>query len=128
MEVKKVLNVEDTTLKHVAIGRALNKAGVRFVEWAKNGDDAIELVEQSIGEDKPYDLIITDMHFPIYGELDDQAGTKLIQELRNRNIDIPVVVCSSVRYNEPGAVYNIFYNEKSRDIDEDIQDMLREIM
>lgn len=124
MIVKRVLNIEDTTLKNVAITRALNKAGVPFVDWAKNGDDGIEMVENSIKNDKPYDLIITDMHFSIFGKDDIQAGTKVIEELRRRNIEMPVVVCSSHPYQEPLAVDNIYFNERSRDIDWDIREML----
>ena len=127
MAVRRVLNIEDTTLKHVAIARALNKAGVPFVDWAKNGDVGIKMIENSIKDGKVYDLIITDMHFPIYGEDDFQAGTKVIAELRKRNIDIPIVVCSSHRYNIPEAADCIFYNERSRDIDDDIREMLSKL-
>ena len=127
MAVRRVLNIEDTTLKHVAIARALNKAGVPFVDWAKTGDAGIEMVENSIKDGKKYDLIVTDMHFPIYDEDDFQAGTKVISELRKRNIDIPIVVCSSVRYNISEAADCIFYNERSRDIDDDIREMLSKL-
>ena len=127
MSIRKVLNIEDTALKHVAIARALNKAGVPFVECAKNGDIGIEMVEKSIKDNRPYDLIITDMHFPIYGEDDFQAGIKVIRALHDRNINIPIVVCSSVRYNVPEAADCIFYNEKSRDIDSDIREMLEKL-
>lgn len=126
--IKKVLNIEDTVLKHIAIKRALNKSGIGFIDHATTGDKGIEMIENSIAEGKPYDLIITDMHFPIYGELDEEAGIKVIQELKRREINIPVVVCSSVRYNIPDAVACIFYNEKSRDIDEDIREMLEKLV
>ena len=127
MAIKKVLNIEDTTLKHVAIARALNKSGVPFVEWAKNGDVGLEMIENAIKEEKPYDLIVTDMHFPIYGQDDYKAGEKVITELRNRNIDIPIVLCSSVRYNVPEATECIFFNERSRDIDDDIREMIQRL-
>ena len=127
MVVKKVLNIEDKALKHVAVARALNKSGVAFVDWAKTGDDGIKMVEKAIVEGKPYDLIITDMHFPIYGCDDVYAGTKVIVELRNKGIDVPVVVCSSHPYIEPLAVDNIFYNQRSRDIDWDIREMLERL-
>ena len=74
-----------------------------------------------------YDLIISDMHFPIYGEDDFQAGVKVIEELQRREIKIPVVICSSVRYRVKEAAYCIFYNERSGDIDSDIREMLSKI-
>lgn len=125
--VKRVLNIEDTVFKHIAIKRALNKAGVGFVDNATTGDKGFEMIEISIKEGNPYDLIITDMHFSIYGQDDVQAGMKVIEELKRRGIEIPVVVCSSVRYNIPEAVECIFYNEKSRDIDADISEMLKQL-
>ena len=64
------------------------------------------------------------MYFPIYGEDDFEAGIKVIQELQSRKIDILVVVCFSVRYNVPEVEDCIFYNEKSRDIDNDICEIL----
>lgn len=127
MIVKKVLNIEDTILKHVAVARALNKSGVAFVDWAKTGEDGIEMIEKAISDGKPYDLIVTDMHFPIYGRDDLQAGTKVIMELRDKGINTPVVVCSSHSYKEPLALDNIFYNPRSRDIDWDIQEMLERL-
>lgn len=125
--VKKVLNIEDTVFKHIAIKRALNKAGVPFVDEAATGDKGLAMIEKSIAEGNPYDLVITDMHFPIYGEDDVQAGMKVIHELKRRGIEIPVVVCSSLRYNIPEVVECIFFNQKSRDIDADIREMLKKI-
>ena len=125
--VKKVLNIEDTILKHIAIKRALNKAGIGAVDHAATGDKGLEMIDTAIKEGKPYDLVITDMHFPIYGELDDQAGLKIIEELKRQEIDTPVVVCSSVRYNIPEAQECIYYNEKSGDIDTDIREMLQNL-
>ena len=125
--VKKVLNIEDTLFKHIAIKRALNRAGVPFVDEATNGDKGLAMIETSIAEGEPYDLIITDMHFPIYGEDDVQAGMKVIHELKRRGIDIPVVLCSSLRYDIPEVVECIFFNEKLRDINADIREMLKKI-
>lgn len=125
--VKRILNIEDTVFKHIAIKRALNKVGVLYVDEATTGDKAFKMIEASIAEGKPYDLIVTDMHFPIDGEDDVQAGIKVIEELKRRRIEIPVVVCSSVRYNIPEAVECNFYSEKSRDIDIDIREMIEKL-
>lgn len=125
--IKRVLNIEDTVFKHISIKRSLNKAGVRFVDNATTGDKGFEMIEASIADGKPYDLIITDMHFPIYGQESPEAGMEVIRELKKRGIEIPIAVCSSVRYNIPEAVECIFYNEKSRNLDDDIREMLEKI-
>lgn len=126
--VKRVLNIEDTAMKHVAIVRALNKARIGLIDHAMTGDIGLELVEKAIAEGKPYDLIITDMHFPIYGEIDPEAGMKVIEELQNRGIRIPIAVCSSIRYaNIPGVVQCIYYNEKLANVDDEIRELIEKI-
>ena len=124
MQIKRVINIEDNVYKHMAIKRALNYCGIMDVDDATNGDDGIVKIEAAIAEGNPYDLLITDMHFPIHGEENVKAGELVMEELRNRSIDIPVVVCSSQPYRIPGAAHNIFYNERSRDINWDIKEML----
>lgn len=126
--IKRVLNIEDTAMKHVAIVRALNKVRIGLIDHATTGEQGIEFVEKSIAEGKSYDLIITDMHFPIYGEIDPEAGMKVIEELKKREIDIPIAVCSSVRYgNIPGVVQCIYYNEKIGNVDDEIRTLIEEI-
>ena len=68
------------------------------------------MIEKAITDGKPYDLIVADMHFSIYGCDNLQAGTNVIMELRGKGIDTPVVVCSSHPYKETLAIDNIFYN------------------
>ena len=127
MQIKRVINIEDNVYKHIAIKRALNKSNVLIVDSENNGNDGIAMIENAITDGKPYDLLVTDMHFPIHGEDNVKAGELVIAELRKRGIDIPVVVCSTHPYNIKEAVHNIFYNERSRDIDWDIKEMLEKL-
>ncbi len=59
---------------------------------AQSYEEAIEIFEKY----KDYLLcVISDIKFPHNGDLDDEAGIKLIHEIRNDRLDIPVVLQSS---------------------------------
>ncbi|MBR1740341.1 MAG: hypothetical protein IJ733_00430 [Lachnospiraceae bacterium] len=53
------------------------------------------------------------MHFPLTasGEADVHAGEKLMEKLREKNIRIPVIVCSSLNYRIPEADACVWYSE-----------------
>lgn len=108
----KVLNFEDNVFKHSNIVKALKKNGISDVTWVKSIEDGLEEIEDA---DEPYDLIISDMHYPVKsrGESDFSAGEKLIEILREKNIDIPVIICSSMRIYIPGMYGTVWYDERS---------------
>ena len=123
---KKIINIEDTTEKHWAINRALNWNGCPNAELAKNAETGIAMIEEMIATGNPYELLILDMHFPVNGTDDTKAGLYVIGELKNKNIKIPIIVCSSLRYNIPEIVGCIFYN-KSRDLNWDFRELLSKL-
>lgn len=127
MEIKSVINIEDTMLKHSAIARSLRKNGVSNIDLAKNAEEGLDKIEMAIQAGTPYDLLITDMHFSVKGRDDINAGLYVINELKIRGIEIPIIVCSSVRYKIDGIIGCIFYNERSGDIDSDIREMLDKV-
>lgn len=124
MKIKKVINIEDTMMKHIAILRALKKVGITDVAHATNAEDGIAMIEEAIEENDGYDLLITDMHFPINGVAQEEAGLYVIETLKEKEIEIPIVVCSSVRYRIDDIVECIFYNERSGDLDGDIRNVV----
>lgn len=81
------------------------------------------MIETAIAEGAPYELLITDMHFPVNGEDNHKAGIYVMDELKRKNILIPTIVCSSVRYSIPEIVGCIFYN-RSRDLNWDFRELL----
>lgn len=127
MRISRVINIEDTSLKHTAISRALKKAGIPKTDWATNAEDGIAMIEKAIQAGEAYELLITDMNFPVNGKDEPEAGLYVIEELKNKKIDIPIVVCSSVRYRIPDILECIFYNERSGDIDGDIAKIVRDL-
>ena len=127
MKIERILNIEDTMSKHIAIFRALKKCGITSVDRAENAEDGLASIEQAIRDDKPYDLLITDMHFSVNGKDDTRAGMYVIEELRNREINIPIVVCSSLRLQIDGTEGCIYYNERSGDLDTDVREMIEKV-
>lgn len=125
MKVEKVLNFEDTMTKHVAVLRALNKCGIRMVDHATTAMEGLAMIELAIEEGQPYDLIVSDMYFPIFPhERETQAGMYVIEELKNRQIDVPIIVCSSARFCIPEIVGCIYYDVFKGDLDADMREMI----
>lgn len=125
MIVRKVLNIEDTMSKHVDIVRALNRCGVPNVVHAATAVEALDMIEKAIEGGMPYDVIVSDMYFPISPcGMETQAGMYVIEELEARGIDVPVIVCSSARMVIPDIVGCIHYSPYRNDLDADMREMI----
>lgn len=122
-KIKRVLNIEDDILKHCEINRALDWNGYPQAELATTAEKGIKMIERAIAEGNPYELLITDMHFPVNGEDNHKAGIYVMDELKRKSILIPTIVCSSVRYSIPEIVGCIFYN-RNRDLNWDFREVL----
>lgn len=127
MKITRVLNIEDTMSKHVAIRRSLGKCGVsdNIIEHATTAIEGLSKLDIAIEENNPYSLIVLDMYFPISpGERMTQAGMYVLEELKKRNLNLPVIICSSVRLYIPEVVGCIYYNEWKGDLDGDMREMI----
>ena len=125
MQVRKVLNIEDVVTKHIAVRRALERCGVLYIDHADNAVEGLDMIEAAIAEGMPYDLIVSDMYFPMSkGGSEVQAGMYVIEELQARGISVPVVVCSSARMVIPEIVGCIHYNPARNDLDADMREFV----
>ena len=124
----KVLNVEDNPIKHCQIRRALEQCGVKEVDCCNNLQDALYLLEERTGMGRRYDLIVTDMNYPLEkgGETCGQAGEILSQRIKEDGIEIPIIICSSRRFSSEGILGSVWYSEL-RDIEEDFRKVLWKI-
>ncbi|MBQ6844160.1 MAG: hypothetical protein IJO60_05950 [Agathobacter sp.] len=128
MQIRKVLNIEDLPTKHVAVRRALERCGVSRIDHAETAVDGLDMIEAAIAEGKPYDLIVSDMYFPMSkGGMEVQAGMYVIEELQARGIDVLVIVCSSARMVIPEIVGCIHYNPYRNDLDADMRELIEQI-
>lgn len=125
MQVRRVLNIEDTMPKHVDVLRALNRCGIPNVDHATTAVEALDMIEVAIAEGKPYHAIVSDMYFPKSpGGMETESGTYVIDELEARGIDVPVIVCSSMRMVLPNVVGCIHYDPRRNDLDADMREMI----
>ena len=92
-------------------------------EQPKEKNESVKIYKSMNAE--PISLIITDMHYPIerVGEAVPDAGNQLIKRLQSEDINIPVIVCSSVPYQIPEILGTIWYDER-RDLNRDIKELL----
>ena len=122
----RVLNVEDYPIKHYEIKNALNRLGITDITLVECENDAIISVLESIENNNPYDLIITDMQFPLFsnGRPDDDAGLTLLAELKEQGIDIPVIFCSSFRLDIPEVLGCVHYS-RNADLWEEFQKLIK---
>ena len=65
MDGMKVIHLEDSVDKHMKVCRELQKIGVISVEWATSVSEGLEKIEAARQEGAPYELVISDMHYPI---------------------------------------------------------------
>ena len=124
----RVLNVEDDPSKHHQIKSALNRMGIGDITLAEYENDALISVLESIENNNPYDLIITDMQFPLFsnGKPYDDAGMTFLAELKEHNVDIPVIVCSSFRLRIPDVLGCVHYS-KDTDLWDEFQKLIADI-
>lgn len=124
----KVLNVEDNAMKHYQIKRALEYCGAKEVDCLDNLQEGLERLKETWGTEKQYDLLITDMNYPLVkgGISDGEAGEKLIQILREEEIAIPTIICSTRRFTGEGVLGSVWYNSL-RDIEEDFREILSKL-
>lgn len=61
---------------------------------------------------------ITDMHYPLKPRLEanNNAGFILIEQMKEKEIEIPVIICSSRNFRLPDVLGTVWYNEL-RDIE-----------
>ncbi len=106
MEIKRILYVEDSINKYMDIATFLKRIGIQCIEHARNAEQAMKIVDES---EAAFDLFLFDMHFDFYGEDDHEAGEKLMNLMREKGYETPVVFCSSQNWKVPGTAGNIFY-------------------
>lgn len=82
--VIRFLYAEDDALTRLFVSKILDKLGT--VSPAKNGLEAFELFQK-----EKFDILVTDLSMP------GMDGFQLIQQVRNINSDIPIVVTTAYR-------------------------------
>ena len=81
----KVLNFEDSVYKANAIRKVLNQCGVAKIELVSNVEDGLQMLKNAEDTGDPFDLIITDMHYPMkQGAVSDTREKSWFSSCRSR--------------------------------------------
>lgn len=123
--INKILLLEDNIFKAADITRVLEQYGIKELHKVKNQEEGKERLLEAINEQKPYDLIITDMNYPLESgaETDPEAGFKLLLWLKVKRIVTPVIICSGYQYREPSVLGCIRY-QKNGDLYTEFKELL----
>lgn len=120
----KVAVVDDNVFKSMEIKRALEFNGISNITLLNNQEDVWNLLNR-----EEVDLIVTDMHYPLEkgAEADLHAGYILLEKMKEKGIQIPVIICSSLNYLPEGAVGVVWYN-KMKDLNFEFKEVLGRVM
>lgn len=124
--MRKVINIEDNICKHAAISRVLKASGIEQVSLAGNAETGISMIEDAVREGEPFELLVLDMNFCVNGKDEPEAGLYVIEELKKRELSIPIIVCSSLRLKIPEAAGCVFYKE-NRNWEDELKELLKKI-
>ena len=120
--IKKVLLVEDSPIKGFEVTKVLKNSGVVEVVSAKNLKEGLDII---FAPDNGVELIVTDMYYPIeQGSGEAHSGEMLIERLTEANINLPVIVCSSVNYRVAGVLGCVHYSP-NEDWERELEMMVR---
>ena len=124
MKSLRVLLVDDNVFKTIEIKRALEFGGATEVEMVDNQAAVWEILQN----DRQFDLIVTDIHYPLdKGQIaDHSAGFILIEKMKEKEIDIPVIICSTRNFISKNAFGTVWYSEQ-RDIRLEFKNLLTKL-
>ena len=123
----RALNLEDNAIKHSKIKRCLNECGFNDVTWVRNLEDGLAAIDEALAGGDSYDVIITDMWYPLQaGGQDHDSGADLIAELSRKGISIPVIICSTIQYRFD-EIYGAVQCQDSLDWESKLKKMLNDL-
>ena len=127
----KIIHLEDDGIKYSTIKRVLVDAGIRNedIVWVNNVEDGIEQIERAIKECSPFDLAITDQHYPLKKGMkaDFDAGEIFIDTIKNKGIMLPIIVCSSMDLEYKNVYGTVWYSDRS-DWEAELQGYIKKLM
>ena len=123
----RIFYAEDNTVKLLAVSRAMKSMGYNIEKSGSNLEDALKEVIRARDEGEPYDILMTDMNYPLKngGTSTNEAGPTFISKVKEHGISAPVIEISSENYVVPGAFKCVWYVE-SRNWENDLEEALLE--
>jgi len=92
---KKVLVAEDFDSINLAVIQTLKELGITEIEHVKYCDDALLKIKRANLDEKPFDLLISDLSFVAdHRKITLQSGEDLIQSVKKEQPEIKIIVYS----------------------------------
>lgn len=92
---QKILIAEDHDSANIGVKTTIEELNIAHTEYAKYCDAAFLKIKRSLHDQKPFDLIITDLSFEPTTETDKlKSGWDLIRKIKDENIQIKIIVFS----------------------------------
>lgn len=107
----KIIHLEDSVIKHIAISRVVEK--MAQVDWVTDMASGIEKIDYAIEKGVPYDLAITDMHYPLSPGIraDWEAGKIFVDVVNQKYDNLPVIICSTHNVKNPKAYGSVWFSD-----------------
>lgn len=111
----RIIQLDDSSTKRMDVQAVLRQARITGTFWAQSVEEGIQEIKAAIDRGEPYDVAISDMHFPILKDArpDFAAGPEFVRQVKELGINLPVIVLSSSRKPVEGAYAMLWYHEKN---------------
>ena len=128
MKHLKILHLEDNAMKQTAIARVLHDVCEAEIDWVTDVASGMKKIEEIKEQGDMYDLSITDMQYPLKKGtgIDEDAGEVFIGQMKEQNVEIPIIVCSSMRLRMREAYGCVWYHERN-DWEMELRGMVRNL-
>ncbi len=108
----RVLNIEDTPIKHRKIRDVLEGCRITDIDRVGYLDEGISAYKEALASGNPYDLVITDMWYPpTHGADEEKCGDKLVEIALKEKWDVPIIICSNQNYSYPEIFGTLFFSD-----------------
>ena len=104
---KKILIAEDHEVRNLGVVNALTELQIHHFDFVSYCDEALNKINTADIENKPYDLLITDLSFDKdHFQQNLKSGQELIREVRNIHPQIKIIAFSIE--NKPKIIDDLF--------------------
>ncbi len=104
---KRVLIAEDHEVRNLGVVNALTELQIDHFDFVSYCDEALQRIKTADAENRPYDLLITDLSFDKdHFQQNLKSGQELIRQIRNIHPQLKVVVFSIE--NKPKIIDDLF--------------------
>lgn len=109
----RIIQLEDSVMKHSAISRVIKNVVPAEIDWVTDMYSGIKKIDEAYRSGIPYDLAITDMHYPLSPGItaDWETGDYFVDVVKNDYQNIRVVICSAHNRKNPYAYDCVWYND-----------------